>query len=78
MQTKRTFVLAALTAAAVGALSVSAAVADAPKIAVDLTTLTSPFWTAYNQYIVNEAKAQGSICCNRSIPSLTPQNRSPG
>src|SRR5580698_1206105 len=59
MQTKRTFVLSALTAAALGALTVSAPAADAPKIAVDLTTLTSPFWTAYNQYIVNEAKAQG-------------------
>jgi ribose transport system substrate-binding protein len=33
--------------------------ADGPKVAVDLTTLTSPFWTAYNRYIVNEAKAQG-------------------
>jgi ribose transport system substrate-binding protein len=33
--------------------------ADAPKIAVDLTTLTSPFWTAYNRYIATEAKAQG-------------------
>ena len=59
MQTKRTFVLSALTAAALSALSVGASAADAPKIAVDLTTLTSPFWTAYNQYIVNEAKAQG-------------------
>jgi ribose transport system substrate-binding protein len=59
MQTKRTFVLSALTGAALSALSVGASAADAPKIAVDLTTLTSPFWTAYNQYIVNEAKAQG-------------------
>jgi ribose transport system substrate-binding protein len=59
MQTKRTFVLSTLTAAALSALAVSASAADAPKIAVDLTTLTSPFWTAYNQYIVNEAKAQG-------------------
>jgi ribose transport system substrate-binding protein len=33
--------------------------ADGPKIGVDLTTLTSPFWTAYNKYIVTEAKAQG-------------------
>jgi ribose transport system substrate-binding protein len=33
--------------------------ADAPKVAVDLTTLTSPFWTSYNKYIVAEAKAQG-------------------
>ncbi|MBV9636209.1 MAG: substrate-binding domain-containing protein, partial [Methylobacteriaceae bacterium] len=37
----------------------SALAADAPKVAVDLTTLTSPFWTSYNKYIVNEAKAQG-------------------
>ena len=59
MQTKRTFVLSALTAAALSALTVSASAADAPKIAVDLTTLTSPFWTAYNKYIVTEAKAQG-------------------
>jgi ribose transport system substrate-binding protein len=29
------------------------------KIAVDLTTLTSPFWTAYNGYISAEAEAQG-------------------
>ena len=59
METKRTFVLTTLTAVAIGALSVAASAADAPKIAVDLTTLTSPFWTAYNKYIVNEAKAQG-------------------
>ena len=32
---------------------------NAPKIAVDLTTLTSPFWTSYNKYIVEEAEAQG-------------------
>ena len=32
---------------------------DGPKVAVDLTTLASPFWTAYNKYIVTEAKAQG-------------------
>ena len=30
-----------------------------PKVGVDLTTLTSPFWTSYNKYIVDEAKAQG-------------------
>jgi len=59
MQTKRTFVLSALTAAALCALSVDASAAGAPKIAVDLTTLTSPFWTAYNKYLVSEAKAQG-------------------
>jgi hypothetical protein len=37
MQTKRTFVLSALTAAALGALTVNGSAADAPKIAVDLT-----------------------------------------
>ena len=36
----------------------SARAADGPKVAVDLTTLTSPFWTAYNRYIIQEAKAQ--------------------
>jgi ribose transport system substrate-binding protein len=60
MQIKRTFIQTVLTAATLGALSVAASAADAPKIAVDLTTLTSPFWTAYNQYIVKEAKAQGA------------------
>jgi ribose transport system substrate-binding protein len=52
--------------ATLGAILVSAAVitggsyaADAPKVAVDLTTLTSPFWTSYNKYIESEAKAQG-------------------
>jgi ribose transport system substrate-binding protein len=46
--------------AAAMALSIGAAqAADAPKVGVDLTTLTSPFWTAYNRYIVQEAKAQG-------------------
>jgi len=41
-------------------LSIGAAqAAEAPKVGVDLTTLTSPFWTAYNRYIVQEAKAQG-------------------
>ena len=40
-------------------LTTVAAAADTPKIAVDLTTLTSPFWTAYNKYIVSEAKSQG-------------------
>src|ERR1700744_4001935 len=59
MQTKRTFVLSAVTAAALGALTVGVSAADAPKTPGDPTTLTSPFWTAYNQYIVNEAKAQG-------------------
>lgn len=33
--------------------------ADGPKIGVDLTTLASPFWTAYNRYITQDAKADG-------------------
>ena len=37
----------------------AAGAADAPKVGVDLTTLTSPFWTSYNKYIIAEAKAQG-------------------
>ena len=41
------------------ALAGAAAAQDKPKIAVDLTTLTSPFWTAYNGYITAEAEAQG-------------------
>ena len=52
--------------AAVGALLLAstafvapATAQTAPKVAVDLTTLTSPFWTAYNKYIEDEAKAQG-------------------
>jgi ribose transport system substrate-binding protein len=51
----------AVSAAVVATLALagSARAADAPKIAVDLTTLTSPFWTSYNKYIVEEAKAQG-------------------
>jgi hypothetical protein len=36
MQTKRTFVLSALTAAALSALTVGALAADAPKIAVSM------------------------------------------
>ncbi len=48
-------VAAALLALAAG----TARAADAPKVGVDLTTLTSPFWTSYDRYIVAEAKAQG-------------------
>jgi len=40
-------------------LAVAQAYADGPKVGVDLTTLTSPFWTSYDKYIVAEAKAQG-------------------
>jgi ribose transport system substrate-binding protein len=48
-------------AALVSTLAIAglAQAADAPKVAVDLTTLTSPFWTSYNKYIEAEAKAQG-------------------
>jgi ribose transport system substrate-binding protein len=49
------FVAASLLALVTG----PAAAADGPKVGVDLTTLTSPFWTAYNKYIVQEAKAEG-------------------
>jgi ribose transport system substrate-binding protein len=59
MYARRAFVLSALTAVALGALPAGASAADAPKIAVDLTTLTSPFWTAYNKFIADQAKAQG-------------------
>ena len=48
---------AALLASA--AMAGAAVAQDKPKIAVDLTTLTSPFWTAYNGYITAEAEAQG-------------------
>ena len=41
------------------ALATPAFAQAAPKVAVDLTTLTSPFWTAYNKYLEEEAKAQG-------------------
>ena len=47
-----------LAAGGVAALA-TAAHAETGKVAVDLTTLTSPFWTSYNRYIVAEAKAQG-------------------
>ena len=53
-----TAIKGALVASAVSIASAAGA-ADAPKVAVDLTTLTSPFWTSYNKYIVAEAKAQG-------------------
>ena len=53
-----TAIKGALVASAVS-IAGAAGAADAPKVAVDLTTLTSPFWTSYNKYIVVEAKAQG-------------------
>src|SRR5664279_1500511 len=48
----------ALVASALAMVASAAGAADAPKVGVDLTTLTSPFWTSYNKYIVAEAKAQ--------------------
>jgi ribose transport system substrate-binding protein len=51
---KGAFVASALSFAVGAAMA-----ADGPKVGVDLTTLTSPFWTAYNKYIVAEAKSQG-------------------
>src|ERR1700722_10604101 len=54
-----TAVKAAFFASALILAAGAAAAADAPKVGVDLTTLTSPFWTSYNKYIVSEAKAQG-------------------
>jgi ribose transport system substrate-binding protein len=49
----------ALFAAALALAVGSAAAADAPKVGVDLTTLTSPFWTSYAKYLEEEAAAQG-------------------
>jgi len=48
-----------IVASTLGLAASAAYAADAPKIGVDLTTLTSPFWTSYNKYIIAEAKAQG-------------------
>jgi ribose transport system substrate-binding protein len=59
MPSLRVSITAALAASAVSLLAAAASAADGPKIAVDLTTLTSPFWTAYNKFIVTEANAQG-------------------
>ncbi len=51
--------LLAATLLATTALAGAAAAQEEVTIAVDLTTLTSPFWTAYNGYITAEAEAQG-------------------
>ena len=51
--------IGAVAGPALTLLATAASAQDAPKIGVDLTTLTSPFWTSYNRYIVDEAKAQG-------------------
>ena len=51
--------LLATTLLATTALAGAAAAQDKPKVAVDLTTLTSPFWTSYNKYIVEEAEGPG-------------------
>jgi ABC-type sugar transport system substrate-binding protein len=49
----------AAVASTLALIASTAQAADPPKVGVDLTTLTSPFWTSYNKYIVDEAKAQG-------------------
>ena len=66
---KSTTAMAVVVVAAIAGGMTAGAVraADGPKIAVDLTTLTSPFWTSYNKYIEAEAKKQG-------ITLLTPFN----
>lgn len=48
-----------LAATALALAAGGAGAADMPKIGVDLTTLTSPFWTSYARYLEDEAKAQG-------------------
>ncbi len=59
-------ILTTATKSALGATMFSAIVLtgaqaqDKPKIGVDLTTLTSPFWTAYARYLDQEAAAQGA------------------
>src|SRR5271167_4937278 len=54
-----TAIKGAVFASALTMIAGAASAADGPKVGVDLTTLTSPFWTAYNKYIVAEGKAQG-------------------
>lgn len=54
----RARIIATIAVAALPMLA-GRAQAEGPKIGVDLTTLTSPFWTSYNRYIVEEAKKQG-------------------
>ncbi len=54
-----TLLKGALMASALALAIPHARAADEPKVGVDLTTLTSPFWTSYNRFIINEAKAQG-------------------
>jgi ribose transport system substrate-binding protein len=52
--------LGALGAVIAAALTAGGAqAAGEPKIGVDLSTLTSPFWTSYARYIKQESKAQG-------------------
>jgi ribose transport system substrate-binding protein len=51
--------LRTVLAASALAVTAGAAVAQDATVAVDLTTLTSPFWTSYNKYILDEAEAQG-------------------
>lgn len=54
-----TAVKAVALAGAMSLAGLAGAHAESGKVAVDLTTLTSPFWTSYNKYIVEEAKKQG-------------------
>lgn len=51
-----TAVKAVALAGAMSIAGLAGAHAESGKVAVDLTTLTSPFWTSYNKYIVEEAK----------------------
>jgi ribose transport system substrate-binding protein len=51
--------LGVMLTSALALVAGAARAADAPKVGVDLTTLTSPFWTSYDRYIVEEAKTQG-------------------
>lgn len=56
---KTSLAVAAMIVAGAGLVASTGARAESGKVAVDLTTLTSPFWTSYNRYIVEEAKKQG-------------------
>ena len=74
---KRTAIRSALAAACAVAIVSIASAADNPKIGVDLTTLTSPFWTSYNQYIVAKRRLRASTCCSPSIRNSIRRSRSP-
>ena len=59
MSRMHAIIKSAVVASTLAMFASAAHAEDAPKVGVDLTTLTSPFWTSYNKYIVDEAKAQG-------------------